>query len=332
LRRGRAGSDLHALPDLAEGPARFFARPPTSPCAGDGGAPLDDRTTLDPAPCARWYPPVVHRARPLLVVVGALLGGCSLFTSLGEYSGGARDAGAGDGATSGEDATDRADGGDARPPPDGARFCDGRASTLCMDFDEGTLEQTAVTIDTTGGGSLTIDDALSASAPRSLRARLGALPDPGHVFAKLDWQAQTAVFRPVRLEFDIRLEGTSWAGQGGNVSLFAVGLPGRHSQELFIGDGYAAITTNNNGEATYTGVSEVFSPNKWIHVLFEADFTPGLGSVRLWMNEAKVADVSGIAFVGNDISLVEIQIGMARYNAPTPALDVRYDNVVVELL
>ena len=68
-----------------------------------------------------------------------------------------------------------------------------------------------------------------------------------------------------------------------------------------------------------------------LKLFLEFDLDPVHGSYKLWFDGTLVAQRSEFAFANPGSGKLRITLGMHSVNPPTPAFDVRYDNVVVDL-
>jgi hypothetical protein len=225
-------------------------------------------------------------------------------------------------------------GGDAVAPP--GAFCATSAATFCADFDQGQRNAGWSGSDETGGGTLLLDTARSVSAPASLRSTLPARDVAGSVYQDL-LRSFASTWRPVRIELDVWIEPIAWGTRTGSVALAEVywvsanDAPGQLLELTKDGPRMTTVTTSA-GAPVFTNASAPLAASAWNHVVIEADAKAAGASVKAWFGGKLVVDRSGFAFQGGPSTTIEVWIGLARYERPTPAFDVRYDNVQITLL
>lgn len=260
---------------------------------------------------------------------------CS-FTALDGFSGGASAGGTGDGggassSSSGAAASSSSSSSGASSSSsssgDGGTPLDSGACAFCTNFEGTTFKQLGLEVWAPAPGRIEIDNG-------TVRARLPELSDGTKPFVAIERDVSTTA-RRVTLEVDVNVdEDASWNGFGGSAVLLAVGIRGQDQElgfELYFAGTYTNITTNNDGAYTFDNTSSRIPVDRAVRVRLEGDFTAGNGSYKLFYDGSLVGERAGIAFKTVSKGATEIMLGLARNNPPTPALDVRYDNLAVTL-
>ncbi len=218
---------------------------------------------------------------------------------------------------------------------DAARFCAGKNTAFCADFDEADLLAAYAngaptkwsSTDIDPSGSLTLDSTRSVSAPAALFA---ALPRRGDVsqnpHEQIRWISQ-GPWHPIRVSAQIYFENPGWMSGDINASVFSWSC---------YSDGPDTVALVILGEK-YTQVSEVdaapltgkpFPTDAWTPVVFT--FDPG-GSLRLDYGSnfiqqtftPKTPSTSPLCF---------LVLGIDSFNDPVPPFRIHYDDVTVENL
>lgn len=208
-------------------------------------------------------------------------------------------------------------------------FCELRDAAMCTDFDRGTIEELGFVRDVGGSGALRIDEGSAVSPPRSLLATAPDLPDPGTHYARVCRGLSSPVTGPpaVAVEFDVMVAKSTWGD--GNVALFEL-FYNKLGETIFLHDEDLTITTAKP-DLVYTASSKKLLGDRWAHLRLEATFAPGSGTVSLQLDGSIIAERTGIPFPNITANSINVCMGIARYNAPTPPLTIRYDNALVEI-
>lgn len=267
------------------------------------------------------------RLVPWLVVLAA--GGACTLPSADDYARGSSDAGVND--VPDPDAAALSDAGvsdgDAIAPLDGGGDGDAGAcpasALYCNDFSGGAVADIGV-VDLSSTGSLALVDG-------ELVAKLDALPNPGRHVAEILHSLPSSA-RKATVEVDVNVSPATWPG--GNMVILALeydGAPSDHAEELYIDDESSITTTTNNETYVYDGAEQALARGKWVHVKLDADFTPHAGAFALSYDGTVVASRNGIDLSPSTNVGFKVRVGLRRNagNSPTPALTVRYDNLVV---
>lgn len=238
--------------------------------------------------------------------------------------------------TSSGDASSGTDAGSGTSPPAEGGLgdagvtldCDAGAHLLCITFDDGMLARGWEAVTTLAGGTLALDGD-ARSAPFALRAQLPAQTGVGHPYARVGAGFDGAL--AVRVAFDVKLASASFGPTDRAVALFEInyGSSGNSSYWFRTRDG---MTLSSEQNGTYTPV-EPLPYDEWTRVALEVVPTTPKGTLRLSYDGRTVYENTTVPFDAFGPSpRTEVFIGLVRFDAPTPAIDARYDNVTIDRL
>lgn len=250
--------------------------------------------------------------------------GCSIGALEGFSGGGADpDASSPDGTRS-ADVSVATDGGDAG----GSLSCDGGAHLVCATFDQGAVAAgwTATRIES--GGTLgTSND--HRSAPFSMRTNLPAMTTEDNQYAAV-YGLFTGV-RGVRVSFDLKIAEPQWQGTDKALALLHVLYPGTTNESyLFVAPNETTLSIEQN--STATRYQEVKPPpyDEWLRIALEVVPTTPTGTLRLRYDGVVVYENASVPFTTATATETLVEVGLARFTPPSPAVDVLYDNVTIE--
>lgn len=262
-------------------------------------------------------------------------GGCSLttdFASLDSEKGPQPDGG--DGATSADGAGGSDGGGttDGAPSTEagteaGKSPCNG-SHMFCADFDVGTYDKGFTGQLSNGGGALALDD-LAFSPPHSVRAT-----QPRRAAGLSGTQSSLSLglpspWRRVVVEADLFLTTPAWQSSDVNFALVHIGLysPQNSGTVLFVTDAACFGTIEHLTEPQRSLPMDAMPYDRWVHLV--VDFDPG-GKIH-YQIDGKPFDRTFAAVTAGPNPAMNVELGILDYNAPAPAVEVRWDNVTVDL-
>lgn len=276
--------------------------------------------------------------RGAIAIAGALgafaaFAGCSIF-SLDGFSGGdtGNDGGAADAiatadatdATGATNTTDVAiDASDAGT--DAAFTCDGGNYLFCSTFDDGSLTAGWDLQFTKFGGTLSLSN--DARSPAyAMRAQLPAMTAPDNQYARL-YKAIAGV-PPIRISFDVKMATPAWEATSKAVVLFEINYPTTsNSSYLFREVAQTTLSSEQNG--TYSKIPDL-PYDQWVRVSIDVVPTTPNGALRVHYDGQKVFENSSVPFETPTTPQTDVFIGLGRFDPPSPAIDVLYDNVSIE--
>lgn len=206
-------------------------------------------------------------------------------------------------------------------------FCASIDAALCADFEDGGVETSFQTVASSPGATFAIDPGEGFASARSLHATLPAAPDAGEVDAYGTHFFTTALTHVV-LESDVFFaKPTTFAA--GNVAFERVVFHGANdvTVELF----EQPTTTNVTISEPAFEFFDTLYPlplDRWTHVKIDWDPRPP-SNLEIWFDQDKVLSKQGIVFDAPNVTSLKLEIGLVRFNAPTPAFDLHFDDVVV---
>lgn len=263
----------------------------------------------------------------LALLVGAL--GCSLVTSLSGLSGGAGDAGEEAAPAPSDGATMDAavEGGDSAAP--GKPFCASNAADLCADFDQGMRDLGWTSTDIRGDGDLELDTSRARSLPASLHASMGRKNNGSDNFQQL-LKVWPGAGRPTTIDFDVFVEPITWqpSDQGFTISEIYFDKSDKIGVLLFLTRDNWRLLIRSSPDTEIVATS-TFPMGAWTHVRFDADPKTVGGSVSGYLDDKLVLEKRDLVFA-QDPSESRLWLGIGASSTPIPAIDVRYDNVVVK--
>jgi hypothetical protein len=200
-----------------------------------------------------------------------------------------------------------------------------RTAVYCNDFESGEVADISDDFDVSDTAALTIEDGV-------LHAEVAGHADDGHFYALVGRTLSTTGATKATLEVDVNVEVVDWDRMDGNAIVLEISLEGepRHAMELYVASDNASITTTTD-HLVYDGADGDLPRGRTVRVRLESDFTPHDGSMRLYFDGKLVAHHDGIDFAPTADPILRFGIGLARNNAPTPPLDVKYDNLAVSM-
>jgi hypothetical protein len=266
----------------------------------------------------------------------AVAGGCSLttdFASLDSDKGAA----SGDGGPT-ADGAGPGDGGDGGGSTEGGTTSEAGAEggtspcsqphTLCADFDVGAYDKGWKRQTITGGGTLALDDR-ALSPPHSLRAtqprrQAGASGTVSELNVNVG-----GAWRRVVVEADLFLTTPAWQADDVNFALIHIGLYSAQNSGtvLFVTPGGCFGTIEHLSEPARNVLLDAVPYDRWVHVV--VDFDPG-GTIH-YQIDGKSFDRTFAAVTFGPAPAMEVDLGVLDYNSPAPAIDLRWDNVTIDL-
>ena len=268
------------------------------------------------------------------VVVGCSIGALEGFSG----GNGDPDAAAND-ATTIADVTTSEDGGgsiDGAPGDatldavvDGGAFnCDGGAYLLCATFDQGLVASGwGGTMLESGGVLGTSNDHISA--PFSLRAQLPAMTAPQNQYATL--YATWSGVKNVRVSFHVKMTDPGFGSSDKAFELVHVQYPSSTSEHYLFQEPLATTLSieQNDISTRYQSVQKL-PYGKWVRVTLEVTPTVPKGTLRLLYDGLVVYENTNIVNAAPTVPQTYVDVGIARFTPPSPAVDVLYDNVTIE--
>lgn len=266
--------------------------------------------------------------------------GCSI-GALEGFSGGDGDpdAAAND-ATTIADVTTSDDGGGANDdgaladaaadaPVDGGGFsCAGGMYLVCATFDQGLVASGWAGTTLESGGTLgTSND--HKSAPYSMRAQLPAMTTQQNQYATL--YATWPGVKNVRVSFDVKIGDPGFTATDKAFELVHVQYPSSTSEHyLFHAPLETTLSIEQNDISTRYQPVQKLPYGTWVHVTLEVAPTVPKGSVRLLYDGIVVYENANVVNAAPSVPQTYIDVGIARFTPPSPAVDVLYDNVTIE--
>jgi hypothetical protein len=275
----------------------------------------------------------------LAITAAFVVVGCSI-GALEGFSGGAGDADAaaedartnadvvttadGDVANDGGDA-----GGDATIDGSTALDCDGGTYLVCATFDQGTVAAGWTGTRIESGGTLgTSND--HRSAPYSMRAQLPTMTTEQNQYAGV--YATWTVVRPVRVAFDVKIADPKWAAATDKAfALLHVQYPSSSNETyLFRAPSETTLSIEQNAIDTRYQKVQDLPYEKWVRVSLEIMPTVPTGTLRLKYDGLVVYENASVPMGTPTAPETLVDVGLARFTPPSPALDVLFDNVTIE--
>lgn len=278
------------------------------------------------------------RARTLTTAAAAAaaaaLAGCLYVTDLDGLSGDTQVAGS-DGGSSGGPGDEGGGGGDggvadgaSGDASPGASPCAIGTHDLCDDFDHGVLGAAWTNVNQAPGGLLAIEDGPSVSPPRALHAMLPARGDVNTELRNRVFKIwENTPWRAAHLELDMRVAAPAWSnGDRGTVLVIFTLESDTTTAGTFLfvqADGFVASAEGQNG--LYAS-GPAFPYGEWTHVA--VDISPSLIRVKYG---AETLEKTFAPQVAGPNPRIVLFVGLSSYQDPVPAMDARFDNVVVDL-
>lgn len=205
--------------------------------------------------------------------------------------------------------------------------CSGGAYLLCATFDDGQTSTSFSDTEVKAGGSLSVDKD-ARSGPFALRSQLLPMTDTPHQYARVS-QKFTGT-KSLRVTFDIKVATPAWASPDDRaVALMAVDYPGTSNSTYFF-RAFDEMTLSQEQNGVYVQL-EALPYDTWTRVTFEIVPTSPKGSLRMYYDGRIVLAQTNVSFDAPAASAAtQVFIGMARFDPPAPAFDVRYDSVIIE--
>lgn len=266
--------------------------------------------------------------------------GCSI-GALEGFSGGdgAPDASALDGTPAGDvgptnDATPTNDGATNDAGTDGAidaaaaLDCDAGGYLICSTFDQGAVALGWGGTKLESGGTVgTSND--HRSAPYSMRTQLPAMTADANQYAGL--YALWSGVRALRIAFDLKIATPQWGTSDEAVALLHVLYPSSTNETyLFRAPAETTLSIEQNDVTTRYQQVQALPYDKWLRVTLEVVPTAPKGSIRLLYDGLVVYENANVGFGTPSVPETYVDLGLARFTPPSPALDVLYDNVTIE--
>jgi hypothetical protein len=214
---------------------------------------------------------------------------------------------------------------DADSSGDAMPFSCSAAYLLCTTFDNGPFTTGWDGNKMQSGGTLVLDN-VARSAPYSLLAQVPPQTSTTDQYARL-----AKVFsgtRSLRIAFDVNIAtpvGTTASDKA--IALLEINFLGSGNSTYLFRE-YAATTLSTEQTSKYN-IVEVLPYGQWVRVTVEIVPTSPTGSLKLFYDGRSVFANTAQAFNAPGTS-TEVYVGIVRYDAPAPAMSIRYDNVTIE--
>ena len=211
--------------------------------------------------------------------------------------------------------------------PASGRFCATSKHTFCADFD-GYEPLSALWTTVSPSVEVTTQ---SKSPPHAAHMTLprSSSGQPTVTLHK-DFDAP---WGRVVLELDVFMAAPAWQGNDNNIFLAQVMLAPSLSYELWIDhENLLGITSNTPDYHPLRSTSGRLQYGAWTHVRLTAVPSAKGGTQDLAVGEPPVSvvkqDLDVTAKPGRGVTVI---VGLERFNPPTPAFEVYFDNVTVDL-
>jgi len=198
---------------------------------------------------------------------------------------------------------------------------------FCVDFDHGAVTAGWDSNGNDAPGTLALDD-LALSAPHAMRT---TRPRPAMTNLATLLEKQIAMpWRRAIAQTDIYIAQPVWQPGDVNVALMQLTFDSSssHTGSVFFLDSAKAQGTIEHlpdGPERYLPLGPLAS-GRWVHIV--VDFDPA-GHVHYEL-DGNAFDRDFAAVVAGDNSIITLEIGVLQYNAPEPAMDVRFDNLFLD--
>jgi hypothetical protein len=234
-------------------------------------------------------------------------------------AGGGGDASAGDAGDAGDDAT-------------ATSLCTGHL--FCDDFDTGALgAKWESGPDTQGVGTIDLDLTQAVSKPRGIRTRIPAGNDTSRAYLT---QRIPLDDRGVRVEVSVGIEAGGTTENYAIISVVFEPSGGNQTANVFVDH---ASTKLGLQRPAFQSVSGTKIPTGgWHRIRFDAiQKTTGGSAVVSLIDGGTVTELvraDNLAYDVQDAGTrkARLELGVARYNLPTTAIDVRYDDLTFDQL
>lgn len=212
---------------------------------------------------------------------------------------------------------------------DGGRFdCDGGAYLVCATFDQGLVASGwSGTMLESGGVLGTSAD--HTSPPFSMRAQLPAMTAQQNQYATV--YATWSGVKNVRVSFDVKIADPGWGASDKAFELVHVQYPSSTNEHyLFRGPTETTLSIEQNDLATRYPTVENLPYGKWVRVTLEVIPALPKGTLRLRYDGLVVYENANVTTTTPSVPQTYVDVGVARFTPPSPAVDVLYDNVTIE--
>lgn len=206
--------------------------------------------------------------------------------------------------------------------------CDGGSYLLCATFDQGLLASGwGGTMIESGGVLGTSND--HVSAPFAMRAQLPVMTAEQNQYAAL--YATWSGVKNIRVSFDVKMADPGFAATDKAFELVHVQYPSSTSEHyLFQEPLTTTLSIEQNDIATRYQSVQKLPYAKWVRVTLEVSPTVPKGTLRLLYDGLVVFESTNIANAAPSVPQTYVDVGVARFTPPSPAVDVLYDNVTIE--
>jgi hypothetical protein len=204
----------------------------------------------------------------------------------------------------------------------------GAMHAFCADFDDGILITgwTTTVLDT--GGTIAIDD-LALSPLHSMRATRPRKTTAGGLRASLR-KSLAPQWRRAIFQADAYLVQPDWLAGDTNVAVVQLGynsVSGNTGTTFFLSAAAGAGTIEHITDSTRGFTVDLLPYGRWVHVFI--DFDPS-GKVHYEI-DGKTSERTFAAVTAGANPELLLELGIIDFNNPIPAVDIRWDNVVVDL-
>jgi hypothetical protein len=218
------------------------------------------------------------------------------------------------------------DGGDAGA--DGATsICDEGEHVVCTTFDHGAppLPVPGWNHDTRNGGTLTIDETSSVSAPGSLRARASGTAEAAAYLYR-----QIFVGQPTALVMTFDINVISCPAQGNSLTLAYVQLASQTAFAIAILSSgvFAAGSKAGLGTDAFFPLEKQFTPGTWAHVVLRGERRSATTMhLSVTVDNARGIETDATTTAWQEMAL--LNVGMLGASAPNTC-EIAFDNFVLD--
>ena len=203
--------------------------------------------------------------------------------------------------------------------------CTGGSHVVCTDFDQSTsLPVPGWNHASTGGGTIALDEKVSVSSPRSLRAKItGTSPSQAYVYRN----AFLGSFTRLNVQLDIQIVACPGQGTSAVTLVFIQPSEAASFGLVVLSSGVHALGSQIDGGSTFFNLEQQLPTGTWAHVVYDILIKdPSTAHFTLSVDGKKVVDSDAPSAAIRQTAL----LNLGTLGTAPKGCEVLFDNYVLD--